>query len=129
MADQQYPDPEATGAGAGAGLYMQNGVRASSQDVTDPTLQSLSDFNAEQEERNLAALQQHNHGSSLMDPPVLPSIGTPQRVAQTAMSLDGGVGPGFEMRSNQRKRTKTTRACDECRRKKVFPRNSATGRK
>lgn len=133
-----YPDPDsAQMGGASAGLYVnQNGAGSpphQQQHVpTDPELQMQENLAQQLQQRNsemmmqATAVQGHQ-----MNPPLnaahhqlqTPSRPThsPQQMAQSVMSLEEHGGYGEHDGGSSRKRSKVSRACDECRRKKVLP--------
>lgn len=125
-ANNTYPDPNAQLA-ANALYANQNGSPAAQQPhdmATDPDLQMQEKFAQLQQSNDMmhaSAPQSHpmnamgvTHGH--FHTPDRPTH-SPQQMAQTVMSLDEhGMYPDD---SSSRKRSKVSRACDECRRKKV----------
>ncbi|KAL1649491.1 Glucose-responsive transcription factor [Diplodia intermedia] len=133
---QSYPSPNAAQMAAGAaGLYAHpngNMSPAEASSAVDPHLSLHSGQTLEQElsaqlrgaaEAPMPAQhQQPQHGlpmahvGQVHTPVQQPS--TPQQMAQNAMNM--AQDPHYSQQdSNQRKRSKVSRACDECRRKKI----------
>ncbi|KAF2733427.1 hypothetical protein EJ04DRAFT_577626 [Polyplosphaeria fusca] len=123
-----YPDPEAQ-LGGGAGLYVnQNGTPPAQQQhmASDPELQ-LQEHLGSQLHRNpdmmhgtqaqahalSAALAGHHQFQAPR------STHSPQQMAQSVMNLDEHNPFNDHDGSGSRKRSKVSRACDECRRKKI----------
>lgn len=113
-----YPSPTAAQVGAGAApFYGQNGG-SPSQIPTD--LQRLQQADLGQEAAMMLStptndVQHYTENDIPMDASMTEPT-SQERMAQGVLSLDhGDVGPS----SAARKRSKVSRACDECRRKKV----------
>lgn len=129
---QSYPSPNAAQVAGGAGpFYGQNGAMSPLKD--DPTElrltaelarhSAMGNVNEGQDAGMGAGQHTHTPIRQPTSPPVhqdmmgyapQPEFGTPQDVQAPD--------------SNQRKRSKVSRACDECRRKKVRPVDSPPGR-
>ena len=128
-----YPDPDtAQMGGASAGLYVnQNGNGSPPQQQqhvpTDPDLQLREDL-SQHLQRTEMMLPGGAQGHQ-MNPPMnaqhhplqTPSRPThsPQQMAQSVMSLEEHSAYGEHDGGSSRKRSKVSRACDECRRKKI----------
>ncbi|EKG12817.1 hypothetical protein MPH_10060 [Macrophomina phaseolina MS6] len=134
---QSYPSPNAAQMAAGAaGLYAHPNGNMSPPEpssAVDPHLSLHSGQTLEQElsaqlrgatDSSMGAAQNHppQHGLPI---PHVPQVhtpvqqpSTPQQMAQNAMNM--AQDPHYSQQdSNQRKRSKVSRACDECRRKKI----------
>lgn len=134
---QSYPSPNAAQMAAGAaGLYAHPNGNMSPPEASsavDPHLSLQHEQTLHQEltaqltratEAPMGGAQnQQSHGlpmghhvGQVHTPVQQPS--TPQQMAQNAMNM--AQDPHYSQQdSNQRKRSKVSRACDECRRKKV----------
>ena len=128
-----YADPD-TQMGGGPGPYgNHNGTppaQQQHQDLTDPDLQlqeKLQQFSNQvmhssgpqqpqyQQPAQMTPMQgAHPH----FQPPQRPTH-SPQQMAHVAMSLGEHPHEQFDPNDPNRKRSKVSRACDECRRKKV----------
>lgn len=126
--NSSYPDPDAQ-MGGGSGLYgNQNGGTPPPQQQhnmpTDPELQLQEGIAQLQRSSDMmhagaAHAQQMNPMSAAhhsFHTPPRPTH-SPQQMAQTVMSMEEHAMYGDD--SASRKRSKVSRACDECRRKKV----------
>ncbi|KAF2193374.1 hypothetical protein K469DRAFT_745006 [Zopfia rhizophila CBS 207.26] len=127
-----YPDPDSTQMGGGSGLYVnQNGGTPPAQQQqhlpTDPELQlqeNLSQHLQRNSEMMQAANPQGHQMNSAMtahhpfQTPPRPTH-SPQQMAQSVMSLEEHNMYGNHDGGSSRKRSKVSRACDECRRKKI----------
>jgi hypothetical protein len=126
-----YPDPDAAQAGgASAGLYVnnQNGGMSPPQpqhQQVDPELQlqeNLSQHLSRSAMMSAGPPQENpmNTSHHHLQTPNRPTH-SPQQMAQTVMNLEDHApyGEHPDVSSSQRKRSKVSRACDECRRKKV----------
>lgn len=134
---QSYPSPNAAQMAAGAaGLYAHPNGNMSPPEASsavDPHLSLHSGQTLEQElSAQLRGAAEAPMGPAQNHPPQhglpIPHVGqvhtpvqqpsTPQQMAQNAMSM--AQDPHYSQQdSNQRKRSKVSRACDECRRKKI----------
>ena len=125
--NQSYPSPNAAQIGGAAGPFFgQNGGLSPPNMSTDMQLSAelsraaqpvmSSDANSVQDNGDPGTQLQH-HTPIRQEP-------SPQQVAQGVMSLGEHPHPGFstpqDAGSSSRKRSKVSRACDECRRKKVL---------
>jgi hypothetical protein len=131
-----YGDPDNQLGAGSAGIYVQNGATPPAQQQqqqqhmhTDPELQLRENMQQLQQGTEMlhAAPQAHQMGG--MNPvhhhfqtPPRPAH-SPQHMAQSAQSVMGMEehNPYGDHDSASRKRSKVSRACDECRRKKVRP--------
>ncbi|KAF2267512.1 hypothetical protein CC78DRAFT_541480 [Lojkania enalia] len=125
-AASSYPDPESQ-IGSG-GLYVQNGTSPPGQQqqhmANDPELQ-LQEHLGGQLQRNADILhagapQAHQMGLAhhQFQTPPRPAH-SPQQMAQSVMNLEEHNPYGDHDGASSRKRSKVSRACDECRRKKI----------
>ena len=125
--NQSYPSPNAAQIGGAAGPFFgQNGGLSPSNMSTEIQLSAelsraaqpvmSSDANAARDNGDAGPQLQHH-------PPIRHEP-SPQQVAQGVMSLGEHPHPDFstpqDPGSGSRKRSKVSRACDECRRKKVI---------
>ena len=125
--NQSYPSPNAAQIGGAAGPFFgQNGGLSPPNMSTDIQLSAelsraaqpvmSSDANSVQNNGDAEPQLQH-HTPSRQEP-------SPQQVAQGVMSLGEHPHPEFSTPQDavlsSRKRSKVSRACDECRRKKVL---------
>ncbi|KAF1829799.1 hypothetical protein BDW02DRAFT_573650 [Decorospora gaudefroyi] len=127
-----YTDANAQ-MGEGTGQYAnQNGTPPTQQhSLTDPELRLQENLQQLREGGEMA----HPPGSQQAQYPQLPHMGpvmgahphfqgstrpthSPQQMAQHVMSLEGHHDP-YDPNDPNRKRSKVSRACDECRRKKI----------
>lgn len=127
-----YGDPDAQ-LGGGSGIYVsQNGGASSAQQQqqhmhTDPDLQLRENLQQLQQGTEMMHPSTSPHQLGPMNPahhhfqtPTRPTH-SPQHMAQSAQSVMGleEHHPYGDHDSTNRKRSKVSRACDECRRKKV----------
>jgi hypothetical protein len=130
-----YGDPDSQLAGSSAGIYVTNGGTSPAQQQqqqhmhTDPELQLRENIQQLQQGTEMlhAASQAHQMGAMnavhhhFQTPPR--PTNSPQHLAQSAQSVMGMENHNLygDHDSASRKRSKVSRACDECRRKKVRP--------
>ena len=131
-----YADPDAQ-MNAGPGPYVnQNGTppaQQQQQHLTDPDLQlqeKLQQFRDDTQMMHSAGPQQPQYSQMAQMGPAMgahPHFQTqprpthsPQQMAHAVMSLEGHHD-AYDPNDPSRKRSKVSRACDECRRKKVRP--------
>lgn len=128
-----YGDPDAQ-MGGGPGPYGNHNdtppAQQQHQDLTDPELQlqeKLQQFS--NQVMHTSGPQQHQYqqpapmgplqgGHAHFQAPLRPTH-SPQQMAHVAMSLGEPHHEQFDPNDPNRKRSKVSRACDECRRKKV----------
>lgn len=125
--NQSYPSPNAAQIGGAAGPFFgQNGGLSPPNMSTEIQLSAelsraaqpvmASDANAARDNGDAGQQLQHH--------PTIRHESSPQQVAQGVMSLGEHPHPEFstphDPGSSSRKRSKVSRACDECRRKKVI---------
>jgi len=127
-----YGDPDNQLGAGSAGIYVQNGGTPPAQQQqqhmhTDPELQLRENIQQLQQGTEMlhAAPQAHQMGGMNavhhhFQTPPRPTH-SPQHMAQSAQSVMGmeDHNPYGDHDSASRKRSKVSRACDECRRKKV----------
>jgi hypothetical protein len=132
-----YADPDAQ-MNAGPGPYVnQNGTppaqQQQQQHLTDPDLQlqeKLQQFRDDAQMMHTTGPQQPQYSQMAQMGPAMgahPHFQTqprpthsPQQMAHAVMSLEGHHD-AYDPNDPSRKRSKVSRACDECRRKKVRP--------
>lgn len=130
-----YADPDAQ-MGGGPGSYVnQNGTppaqHQQQQHMTDPELRlqenlqqlreggDMTHANGPQQPQyqQLAQMAPNMGAHQHFQPPLRPTH-SPQQMAHAVMSLEGHHD-AYDPNDPSRKRSKVSRACDECRRKKV----------
>jgi hypothetical protein len=136
MATSSYGDPDSQLAGSSAGIYVTNGGTPPAQQQqqqhmhTDPDLQLRENIQQLQQGTEMlhAASQAHQMGAMNavhhhFQTPPRPTHSPQQLMAQSAQSVMGLENHNLygDHDSASRKRSKVSRACDECRRKKVRP--------
>jgi hypothetical protein len=118
MSSTAYPDPTSQIDANSSGLYLSGRPDSRHSQHGDQVQQlSTADHMEMPSPHELDPVQQHNFAQAT----------PPQMVAQQAIDLNNHpanayVTPTHDgIARDQRKRSKVSRACDECRRKKVSP--------
>jgi len=134
--DQIYPDPDTTQAGAGGPPFYGHAAgehSEQSEQMTGFRSEVTSQLIDEQLQRALASRTTHatHNTSQLIDSPLQgASVGHHQHEQNIANALTMSNPDQYAANAHQspdsgdgsHKRTKVSRACDECRRKKVLTR-------
>lgn len=119
---QSYPSPNAVAADVGGPFYNSN----SSNSQQEPRLPNPDDLQlAAQLSRGLAPQMSSNNGTGIdARDAAAQAVANANHYAQQqeqaqAAQMEGSMEQSFDGSMAPRKRSKVSRACDECRRKKV----------